>query len=111
MIHSTPAYVIHADIGVEAEPPLEGAAAVVMLYAVRVEDLDLAVVPGDVELHMQLALGSQQQLLQALWVVQHLERLSRPDMGACQTNQLYMFMCSMHITTASAQYIRMPFPR
>ena len=71
----TPAHVVHADVGVEAEPPLEGPAAVVVLHAVCVEYLDLAAVPGDVQLHVQLPVWRQQQLLQALWVVQHLQRL------------------------------------
>lgn len=72
-----PAHIVHADVGVETETPLEGTAAVVVLHAVRVEDLDFAVVARYVELHVQLALRREQQLLQALRVVQHLERLIR----------------------------------
>lgn len=61
----------------EAEPPLEGPAAVVVLDAIRVEDLYLAILARNIEFHMQLALRREQQLLQALRVVQHLERLIR----------------------------------
>ena len=72
-----PAHIVHADVGVEAETTLEGPAAVVVLDAVRVEDLYFTVVARDVELHVQLALRREQQLLEALRVVQHLERLIR----------------------------------
>ena len=60
---------------VVAQAALEGAAAVVVLHAVGVEDLDLAVVELHDELDGHLAVGREQQALQALGVLEVVERL------------------------------------
>lgn len=65
-----PAHVVQIHLRVEAQPSLEGAAAVVVLHPVAVEHLDLAIVLGDHQLHAHLTHRGQKQPLQALGVLE-----------------------------------------
>lgn len=70
-----PANVIKVDFRVVPQPTLVRPAAVVVLYAVGIEALDLAVVFCDDKLNQDFPLGRQQQALQLFGVLKLLQGL------------------------------------
>ena len=72
-----PAHVIQVDLWMVPQAALIRPAAAVVLHAVGVEGLDLAAVARDDQLHQQLALWRQKQLLQLLRVLQLKQRLQQ----------------------------------